>query len=296
MPEHRIFGRTEWGVIWTLLALMTLSTPSSADEPRINREFPVDERNLPAPIVDPVHECAPAVHVSGFIPKATVTVFAGGVPVGSDTPFVSYGDIKLTRALVLKEIVTARQTVGAVVSDASDAVTVEKYPKLTTPVVGPAIYECGVGVPVNNLVASTHVEVSDLSVSGGRVIGVGETTGPWTPVGTSSLVVGHDVRAAQFACPTIPAKSASFSPKLTGGVSASPVPVPKPLVDATVIEGSDTVTLHNLLPGAMVEIKAQSDVISSGHWATGPDNWFPLFQPVPPGHPKITAVQNVHRK
>jgi hypothetical protein len=104
MPNHRIFGRTEWGIIWTLLALMMLSTPSPADEPRINREFPVNERNLPAPIVDPVHECALAVHVSGFIPKATVTVFAGGVPVGSDTPFVSYGDIKLTRRSFLKKL------------------------------------------------------------------------------------------------------------------------------------------------------------------------------------------------
>src|SRR5437588_3690497 len=101
MPVRRMFGRMERGAVGILLALMTFSTPSSGDEPRINREFPIDERNLPAPIVDPVHECALAVHVSGFIPKATVTVLAGGVPVGSDTPFVSYGDIKLTRALVL---------------------------------------------------------------------------------------------------------------------------------------------------------------------------------------------------
>jgi hypothetical protein len=288
------FGRTEQSVVWILLGLMTLSTPSLGDEPRINREFPVDEHNLSVPIVDhPIHECALAVHVSGFVPKATIQAFAGGVEVGRDTPFVGYGDIKLTRPLVLGEIITARQTVGTVPSGDSDVVTVEKYPNLTTPVVGPVIYACGAGVPVNNLVASTHVEVSDISAAGSLVIGTGETTGPWNPVATSSLMAGHNVKAVQSACPGIPAKSASSPPSQAVMVSASPVPVPKPQVDDTVVEGSDTVTVHNLLPGAIVEIKAQSDVISSGQWANAPDNWFPLSRPVPPGHPKITATQTL---
>src|SRR5215469_545074 len=189
---RRMFGRTVQGAALILLLLAMLSTPSLGDEPQINGEFPVDERNLSAPIVDlPIRECALAVHVSGFVPKAKIQVFAGSEEVGSDTPFVSYGDIKLTRPLVLKEIITAKQTVGAVSSAASDPVTVENYPKLTTPVVGPVIYACGIGVPVSNLVASTHLDVSDISAPGSPVIGTGETTGPWNPVRTSRLVETH---------------------------------------------------------------------------------------------------------
>ena len=76
---RRMFGRTVQGAASILLLLAMLSTSSLGDEPQINGEFPVDERNLSAPIVDhPIHECALAVHVSGFVPKAKIQVFAGG--------------------------------------------------------------------------------------------------------------------------------------------------------------------------------------------------------------------------
>src|SRR5262245_28865355 len=201
-----MLGRTERGVVCFLLAAVTLALgPPQQNRPQINDHFPVDERDLSPPSVDhPIHECALSVHVFGFIAKATVQVFAGGVEVGHDTPFVGFGDIKLTRPLVLGEVITAKQTVGTVTSVDSDPVTVEKYPKLTTPIVGPVIYACGVGVPVNNLVASTHVDVSDLSAPGTPVIGTGETTGPWDPVATSNLVQSHNIRAVQTACPNTP--------------------------------------------------------------------------------------------
>jgi hypothetical protein len=138
--------------------------PSWADGPDIDERYPIRSRgNLSPPIVvGPINECALFVRVSGFIPEATVTVFADGTQVGKDSPRHGSADIKLDRALVLGESITAAQTVGAVTSDKTyDAVPVTGYPTPTTPVVVPEIYECGQVTPVGNLVASTHVDVWD---------------------------------------------------------------------------------------------------------------------------------------
>jgi outer membrane protein assembly factor BamB len=280
---------------WALVVLCLSGVAGACNPPPAapNQPFPVDERNISIPIVDhPIHKCAMAVHVSGFIPKATVVVFAGAVEVGRDTPLVGFADIPLTRALALHESITARQTFGAVTSAASDEVVVEEYPKLTTPVMAPVLYDCGVGVAVDNLVASTHVEIVDVALSSLRTIGTGETTGPHTAISVSPpLTLGHLIQVTQYACPTLPERQASPS----GGqvVSASPHPPPKPAIDDMLPPGSETATLHKLFLGAQVEIKSQADVVSSGHWATSPDTWFALTRPVVPGHPSMTATQTL---
>jgi hypothetical protein len=137
-----------------------------ADEPAINQRFPVEGRSSVSPpiVLSPIHECARFVKVSGFVPKAIVRIFANGSePIGTDNPKHGSAEIKLTRPLVLGDVITATQTIGSIPSDHSyDPVTVTAYPAITKPVVVPEIYECGRVVPVGNLVASTHIEVSDL--------------------------------------------------------------------------------------------------------------------------------------
>src|SRR5258708_7266530 len=187
------------------LTFIVLALLTGADDPRIDPAFPVNERTIsPLTVYRPIHECARAVHVSGFISRALVKVFANGAEVGKGTSLVGEGDIQLTRALVLGERVTARQIVGGVTSDDSDAVPVDPYPtKLTTPVVSSENYACGRAVPVDNLVASARVQVSDVSAPGSPAIGSGETTGPWYPVGTSALVKDYNVIATQLKCPDL---------------------------------------------------------------------------------------------
>lgn len=51
------------------------------DEPTINDEFPISDTLSPPHISEPVYECAEAVHLSAFIPHATVRVYANGVDV-----------------------------------------------------------------------------------------------------------------------------------------------------------------------------------------------------------------------
>ena len=74
--------------ICTLAGIFLFSASWSwADEPAIDEQRfrIVDRSDLSPPIVwPPIHECALAVKVSGFISKATITVFADGVPVGTD--------------------------------------------------------------------------------------------------------------------------------------------------------------------------------------------------------------------
>jgi hypothetical protein len=262
-----------------------------ADEPEINQRFPIhDSSNLSRPIVQPhIHECARAVWVYGFVPKATIEVFARhpvtGVNelVGHDNPVVSFGKITLQRPLILGESITATQTVLGITSDPTlDPVVVEPYPALTRPVVGPDIYDCGQVVPVRNLISSTHVEVSDLDAVPPLppLLGTGENAGDWDPVITRQLVKGHRVQAVQIACPDDPAKRISSPLSVPVTVKLEPSPLPAPAADKP-IPGTDVVTLHNLLVGAAIVIrdKATGSGLGSG-LATAADNYAHLLQKV----------------
>ena len=278
-------------VLGLLLGIFLLTFAAISAAPQPGSAVQVNERNLPQPILDrPIHECALAVHVRGVLPGSAVRVFANNAEVGKGRPFVGELDIQLTRALVLNEVITARQTVGTVTTDPSDPVTVDAVPpSLSTPVTQPPIYACGKVVPVANLTPSTHVEVSDTDPTA-SLIGTGENPGTWYGVVTSGLQANHHVIADQVACPaTAPKSSPPSQPPLA--VSASPVPVPPPEVDQP-ISGTQVVTLHKLLPGAQLDIFAGTTHIGGG-LANASDNWFPLDMPMPPGHPIVTAVQTL---
>lgn len=264
-----------------------------ADGPSINEHFPVDSRSNVSPpiVVPPLHECARAVRVSGFVPKATVRVFANGSElVGTDNPKHGSADIQLTRALVLGDVITATQTIGLVPSDRSyDPVTVIPYPTITTPVVVPDIWGCGRVVPVSNLVASAHVEVTDLDGPPPPLLGTGETTGDWDPVVTTKLVTNHHVSAQQIACPDLPTKTVKSPPSAPLTVKPAPNPPPPPTLDVPVI-GTDQLVLHKLFVGADILVHYGSTPHDAG-LASAPDNTADV-PPVPPGVP-AEAIQTL---
>jgi outer membrane protein assembly factor BamB len=292
--ERRLVSlRGDYLIPLIAVAAVFTAAPAQAQEPNISERFPIRGRaNLSPPIVvPPIHECARFVSVAGFVPKALVQVFANGSElIGTDKPKHSPAKIKLTRPLVLGDSITATQTIGLVPSDPSyDAVTVDSYPALTTPVEVPKVYSCGRVVPVANLIASTHVVISDVTLSPPAAIGASDTTGDWNPVVTSPLVADHQLTAQQIACPAIPAKTAKSLPSAKLSVTTAPNPPPKVTNDVPVV-GSEQVVLHGLLVGAEIELRYGATPIPDG-LATATDNIADV-PPVPPSTP-ITAVQRL---
>ncbi|HYT73397.1 MAG TPA: DUF3455 domain-containing protein [Vicinamibacterales bacterium] len=284
--------RTRWAVSLGVvgLTLPILARLGGAD---IHPEFPVNERNISPPSVGrPIHNCARAVHVSGFIGKALIRVFADGVEVGKqNSTALSELDLPLTRALKLGEHITATQTVASVESVPSDPVLVEDCPVvLSTPVVTNEVYACGRIARVDNVDASTHVEVFDVSAAS-AVIGTAESTGEVAPVFVPSLLRDHFLRARQIACPDDAAKRVSPNSAQVK-VKPNPPQMPVPSIEPGFVSGSEVLIAHGLLPGAEIEFRAGSDVVSSGRFADYPDNWFPLDKPISTGKP-VTARQKL---
>jgi hypothetical protein len=270
---------------------------TSTNTPRINDRFPLTNSNeLSPPLVgSPIHECAQAVIVSGFVPFATLRVYAGGTHLVGHLdnawlgPLGEGAVVQLTRPLVRNEKITATQTVGNLTSVHSYVpvlVTAYDVTTLPMPVVSHTIYDCGRIVPVNQLEPSAYVTVFDA----GNPIGHDETTGTFDPIFISPLVAGHMITAQQVACPNDPQL------KLTGPMSAavrvlpSPNPVRPPTSDP-VIPGNDSVNLHNLYVGAYVEVTDHGNVIGSG-FATAKDNYCKVSPPVS-ANPVIQARQKL---
>lgn len=46
------------------------------DEPNLNDRFPIGESLSPPIVEKPIYECAEAAYVTGFVPHATVKVYA----------------------------------------------------------------------------------------------------------------------------------------------------------------------------------------------------------------------------
>jgi hypothetical protein len=258
----------------------------NGDGPQSNERVPVRERGQLSPpgVLQPVYECALAVHVDGFVPHALVKVWANGTELlAADRPVVGFHDFPLGRPLVVGDVVTATQEAFGFVSLHSYyPVTVGHQPgSLTAPVVGTSLYECGRVVPVEGLTASTRVEVyqgptNPPAVTAANLVGDGSVTGHSLPVITSQLVSGHYVVARQVSCPGTPHEV--VSPPSTGAVRVQPAPIPvdKPSLDP-VIPGNDIVTLHHLYVGAEVGARdfTTSTDIGDG-LATDAQNWMPV--------------------
>ena len=263
-------------------------------EPVINKRFPIEE-NLSPPIVrDPVPECSEAVHVFGFIPGALVQVYAGGSELlAEDAPPFGFAGMLLSRKVTVGESISATQTVGnqtsvhsihpVVVSPLDGGAVASKKPD-----VGDDLYECGIVVPVGNLVPGVRVKARE----DGTEVGSGAVATEHHNVITQPLHVAGRVTAQAVACE-------GESHEVIGPesdpveVKPAPVPPPAPGVDpASVIVGNTTVTLTGLLVGAGLEVLDSGSSISSGYYATAGSNWCPVDPPVQPGA-SITATQEL---
>lgn len=272
-----------------------------ASEPQKNEHAPLKEKGqLSPPIVrKPIYECAESVHVSSYIPHATVTVFANGVEVvGTDKPYTGEKDIALTRPLKKGESITATQQAFGFTSDHSYVpVVVQPQPaQLGKPEVGPVIYSCGRIVPVGGLTPSTRVEVyssaaQPVAIVPANRIGVANNTGTWTPVETQPLKKDWFVAARQISCAGTSHELASKT-SASLQVPAEPIPVTQPLLDQPIVD-NDVANLEHLLVGALVsvhDVTANKDV--GGGLATGSNNWCPV-DPNIVGADSYNAIQRL---
>ena len=277
----------------------TLAQPDAPSSAEPHPQFPVDVgRQLSPPIVHkPIHECAEAVHVTGFIPHAVVRVYANGTElIGEAIPPYGFTEppIRLTRPLKLGEKVTATQTVGPNTSSHSThPVTVDRHPTvgggLKKPTVHQVLYDCGHVVPVDNLVESVRVRVFE---GGSTLLASTPAAGPWHAVWTPELREGRLVTAQQVACEDNPAATLLSPLSDAVRVRAAPSPVPPPSVRLSdLIVGNDAVTLDGLLVGAHIEVFDRG-VLVGGGYATSVANWVPINARVEPTS-VITATQGL---
>lgn len=265
-----------------------------ADGPRINDRFPIKE-SLSPPIVDsPVSDCAEAVYVTGFIPHATVRVFANlSELLAEEMPSFGFAEMQLRRAVNQGESLTATQTVDGTTSHHSlQPVVVSPLPesaiKFTKPDVGKQLFECGIVVPVGNLVPSVRVHVTENA----HEIGNEPTAQTWHPVLTGRLHANGQVSARQVACEGT-SHEIMGPPADDVTVQAAPAPIPTPHPDVnSLIPGNDTVTLTSLLVGAGVQIFDGGAAVSTGWYATGDANYFPISPPLSASS-SITAIQEL---
>jgi hypothetical protein len=292
----KILGLLKAALLAALLIAWVL-TGSAAGQGNDHYPLRSEEELSPPSVQPPIYKCARAVSVYGFIPGSTVDVYANGtehlgrIP-ASETYWPIPHDVKVSRSLRVRDVISATQTYTGIISRQSfDPVVVGDDPAITTPVVDPDLWECGQVVNVHNLRPSTHVEVLDLDASpSGTVIGTGESTSENLSVATSKLVAHHHIAAVQIFCPGTPTETRRQSaPQVV--VPMAPRPPNSPIIGAPV-PGSHTVDLHQLLVGSQVEVKNGTAVIASG-LATGHDNYATVNPPIPSGLPvgQPTATQ-----
>jgi hypothetical protein len=150
-------------------------------------EVPVDKLQLrddkklisPPSVVSPLYQCAKAITIFDFIPNATldvqvdstqvITGAPGGFPMPNGTT------VLLPSALVLGQVVRARQNFGGATSNWSAPVTVRNhtidYP--TGPprpeIEAAPVYKCGSRTGVNNLLTGCNVWITVDGLEVGRV-------------------------------------------------------------------------------------------------------------------------------
>lgn len=287
------------GVMMIVVLPVLLTGCGNGDEetgPKIHKEFPIkDPKNLSPPMVkSPIHECAEAVHIYSFIPHAKVEVYANQTEkIGEATPDLAFVDIQTSRPLKVGDKITATQTVNNIVSDHTIIpVVVKKWPDMpdgfNKPDVGDDLYECGVIVPVGNLVPSVKVHILEDNID----IGKADAPEEWKAVWTQPLHANRKVTAYQVACEGDP-QTEMRSPE-ADPVTVKPAPNPMPMPNissASLIVGNDAVTLSGLKVGAYVEVRDQGVKVGAG-WATGSGNWVPIDPPIS-SNSSITAIQEL---
>jgi tyrosinase len=262
----------------------------------INKNYPTTNPagapTLSPPEVESTNECAPRVKVTSFVPGATINVYLTGTLtgplavkklIGGPTVLALEGlTVKLVQRLNYGDQVSATQTVLGVTSALGAPMTagpmLKTLPKPT--IDGKNIYQCGVIVPVYNLVSGVTVDVFDKTSGSMTPIGTDSTPDDWgsnwDPVLTSKLSAGHEIYAKQSAC-----NGADSGGGPTEPVQTQPTPVTQPKVESAVV-GSQAVTLDGLFTGAIVQMFNDGTVtpLNGPSAATGASNYFLLPAPL----------------
>ena len=264
----------------------------------INKRLPIKGDNgqvyLSAPYIVPTGECSLRVKIDSFIPGATIHVYLTATKAGPVSPKKLIGGptalpvdgmtVHLTQALKAFDQLEATQTFLGVTSALSPPMTAgPMLSPLPEPTIdGKNIYACGVIAPAYNLVSGVTIKIFD-KTAGGTTIGTDMTPdnwgSTWDPVLTSPLdappqtSTAHLINAQQSSC---------------NGTTSSPgpaVPVqPQPTVNQpdvlSAIVGNNTVTLGNLLTGAIVQVFDHTTPLNGPSAATENSNWVLLNNPL----------------
>lgn len=203
---------------------------------------------LPPRVIGPLSECSSRVRVQGHLTGATVTIFANGAVVATDTATWSDQTFSLTTSLTAGQEITATQTIGMDTSIVSpEVVIVQAKP----PVIGGVgfrshLNQCGECVWLEGLVPGAKVEVRD----GATVIGSGESYDGNARFHLSTpLAAGMTITAQQEAC--------GSSGIITNGPSVDIIAeqmqaLPTPVVLSPLRECERRVTVSNIVHGAHV--------------------------------------------
>jgi hypothetical protein len=205
----------------------------------------------PPLVVAPLSECSTQARVQNQLIGATVAIFANGAHVGGGVATWSDEVFPLTAPLIAGHVVTAKQTFGGSTSPATppaDGVIVQKKP----PVVGTVgfssqLWNCGQCLHLDGMVPGATINVW----VGGALAATGSSVDGTVRLGLSvPLSSSKTVSAQQTACGIVGT--------MTPGPTPSPWPreqaLPTPTIDTPLKECERSVTVSNVLDGAVVTL------------------------------------------
>ncbi len=250
---------------------------------------PPEKTKISPPIVNPpLYQCATAVTVQGFIPGATIDIYAdvtthiGGAI--SDSPWGQ--SFSVSPDLVAGQKITATQTYSGVTSQPSALVEVMDYfqihPEgLTKPIQDTPIYNCGGALGVRNLVEGGRLEV----YADGNLVGSanGCGAGQWVFI-NPNFTTGQKVYSIETLCSQVGPKSDLLT------VQPEPVTLPT-LTVGDIYEGGKYVNVYNITNGALVSVFNGIQQVA-GHPCSGGGQVFRL-NPIPLVGDGLTATQSI---
>lgn len=162
--------------------------------------------SLSAPNVwQPLYECAPQVVVTGYVPGATIDIYA--IPPGPGSPSRIGGGVSVSATgqvfgvavakMVAGAKVYATQTYGGTTSPPSPDVILQSALSVDPPLLPAPLLECARCVRVEGMLPGASAQVRD----GVAVLGTGSAYSGAAHVGVSpALVAGHTITARQVYC------------------------------------------------------------------------------------------------
>ncbi len=212
---------------------------------------------LSAPnIWEPLYECAPQVVVTGYVPGATIDIYA--IPPGPGSPVRIGGGVSFSATgqvfgvnvslMVLDTRVYATQTYGGNTSPPSPEIILQGALSVSPPRLAEPLLDCARCVYVDGMLPGATGEVLDAVTSLGKraAYSGGAHIGVSPPLETS-----HTITARQVYCGTPGPESPGLD---VVSVSKHQETLPEPYVNEPLYACQQYVTVGGCLPGAQVEL------------------------------------------